>query len=414
MIPNIMNPARTVDPMDPDVRGPRTEAPRGAGSIVLVANFDSNVGFAWWLIEAYWAEIAWAQAPRRKVYLAFPSISEIPESIAKAPIECIELDFSDESAAGRARVETFLSQQQIETLYWSDGPLLDRRYASFRRSGVRRIIVHSHRPALPTQNGWVRRQMKQLVHRWGAFSADDYVAVSNYVGNQLEASAGVPATRVQRVCSGIDVERLDLHETTVPSLPEADLRVALVCRADPGKGLEFALGVAGRLKAMRDAASGPFPKIHFVHIGTGTRHDQIASRLTDMGLTDCFSLLGYQEQVGAILRACDIGFHPSESEVGHCLAILEMLSQRLPVVLPRIDSVSSSLEGSDCWAGYAEGDEEGAAEQILSLAVDAPRRQQMGELGRSLVEQEFEISESLERFRDDVLPLFDARRLESH
>lgn len=378
----------------------------------MVANFDSNVGFAWWLMEAYWAEIAWGHAPRKRVFLAYPTISKIPDIIERAPIECVELDVAGEIDSGSEGLASFLEENAIEQVYWTDGPLLDRCYAEIRRHGVENIVVHTHRAVLPTNAGLLRNFAKKLIQRWGGYSANWNVAVSSYVQKTLESNAGVPSARILCVGSGIDLARLDGHVESELALPPADVRVAMMGRIDPGKGIEFAIEVfchlrdleTSRLESDREPA---LPRIQLVHIGTGTMREEVEERIESERLSDRFSLLGYQKNVGAILRECDIGFHPSEGEVGYSLAILEMLSQKLPMVLPDKESVKGAIEDTDCWTGYRAGDVAEAAERLLALAMDPEKRRRMGEAGRSLISSDFDLERCLDRFRERVVPLFD-------
>lgn len=396
------------------------DPPASNGNILLVAHFDSDVGFAWWLVERYWAAIGHAHGAERRVLLAYPSISRLPSVIENAPIECVELDARDRSAEGVDRLVEFVRANRIKSIYWTDGPFIDRHYDALRRAGVEKIVVHTHRAALPTTGGPLRRATKRLMHRWGGYSADHYIAVSPYVQQTIESNAKVPAKKTLRIGSGVDVAGLDAHPESELKLPAADIRLVMMGRIDPGKGVDFAIDVMKRLRQIEEegesvpltsdganhAPETQGPRIRLVHLGTGTLFDEVERRIHAEGLGEYFQLLGYQRDVGGILRRCQLGFHPSDREVGYSLAILEMLSQRLPVVIPDNESVSCSIQGTQCWEGYSESDVEAAAQVILSLAIDSKRRAELGANGRELIEREFDLGRSLNRFNETVVPLF--------
>ena len=50
-------------------------------AILLVANWDADVGYAWWLIETFWLKISESFSENYKCYLAYPSNSKTPEAI---------------------------------------------------------------------------------------------------------------------------------------------------------------------------------------------------------------------------------------------------------------------------------------------------------------------------------------------
>jgi glycosyltransferase involved in cell wall biosynthesis len=264
---------------------------------------------------------------------------------------------------------------------------------------------------LPTKNHHLRRALKRWVHRWSRFSADDYIAVSPFVQNSLERNAGVPQDKLICVGSGIDSGRLDRQTKLDLLLPPADVRIAMMGRLDPGKGVEFAIDVIRRLRDLEAEdveknGKRTLPRIRVIHIGAGSLSQQIAARIQHEGLEEHFTLLGYQENVGAILRECQIGFHPSEGEVGYSLAILEMFSQKLPVLLPDLESVHASIREAKCWEAYRDRDVDDAARKLIELATDSERRMEMGRAGRALVAENFEFDRSLDVFRERVVPLF--------
>ena len=63
-------------------------------TLLLVANYDSGVGYAWWLMESFWVRLAERYHHYNNVVLAYPIISKLPASIMSAPIIVTELDFS--------------------------------------------------------------------------------------------------------------------------------------------------------------------------------------------------------------------------------------------------------------------------------------------------------------------------------
>ena len=59
-------------------------------AILLVADCDSNVGYAWWLMGSFWVVFA---ENDYECHLAYPTISSIPGSINTALITIRAFDF---------------------------------------------------------------------------------------------------------------------------------------------------------------------------------------------------------------------------------------------------------------------------------------------------------------------------------
>ena len=66
------------------------------GNILLVANYASDVGYAWWLMENFWIQIADLFSQQgRKVFLMYPVVNTVPSEVSKSSIIIVEHDFSD-------------------------------------------------------------------------------------------------------------------------------------------------------------------------------------------------------------------------------------------------------------------------------------------------------------------------------
>ncbi|MEQ8535176.1 MAG: hypothetical protein RIB86_25190, partial [Imperialibacter sp.] len=62
------------------------------GNILLVSNYPSDVGYAWWLMEHFWALLAsHYERQGSKAFLAYPSIRELPPTIRHSNLHPIEM-----------------------------------------------------------------------------------------------------------------------------------------------------------------------------------------------------------------------------------------------------------------------------------------------------------------------------------
>ena len=132
-------------------------------TILLVANWDSDVGYAWWLMEAYWSHIA-EVAVDYDVVLAYPSVSKLPQTIVESPILIEQLDFRPTNRTALYRQLKYLVQNNVKYIYYTDQPTLSWKYFLYRLAGVRTLIMHEHAPGLRSKPGKLVKKIKQF--RW--------------------------------------------------------------------------------------------------------------------------------------------------------------------------------------------------------------------------------------------------------
>ncbi len=75
--------------------------------------------------------------------------------------------------------------------------------------------------------------------------------------------------------------------------------------------------------------------IRYLICGKGRLQEQLARVISDYGLTDCVSLLGYRDDVSQIYEAADLFVFPSRRE-GLSVALMESMAKGLPALVSRI------------------------------------------------------------------------------
>ncbi len=177
--------------------GTRKTAKRG--NILLVGNYESDVGYAWWLMENFWAAIArhYAQQGRRSV-LVYPRVNEIPEVIQETGIEIHELRFGKD----RAALDRLLADAQIGSIYLTDRPYFSLYYRHLRRQSVRKIVLHDHTPGERPAAKGVRRLAKRALYFDHVLCCDLYIGVSQFVRRRMHYSGAIPSTKTAAVLNG--------------------------------------------------------------------------------------------------------------------------------------------------------------------------------------------------------------------
>lgn len=346
------------------------------GACLMVANYSPDVGYAWWLMEHYWVLIAEFLASRgRRALLAYPARGAIPPHILAAPIDVVWLDYGSRSAAGWQALSRTVAREGITSLYLTDRAFSDLRYARLRGLGVQSIVVHDHtpgdRPPIRGMRGWLKARM----HRFGPWSANYYVAVSEFVRRRMIDNARVPVERTVVVPNGVtafqyvETDRAWAREQL--GARDGDLVVGMVARANRIKGIEVGIQSARVVLAQE-------PRALFVFVGDGPDLDLFRRLAAEAGVGERFRFLGRRGDARRLMAGFDVGLHPSMSEVGYCLAILEMMNAGLPVIVPDRPSVSGATEPGVTGLWYPPDDVSACGSTILDLLQDSVRRQGLG------------------------------------
>ena len=130
------------------------------------------------------------------------------------------------------------------------------------------------------------------------------------------------------------------------------------------------------------------PEIRFRIVGEGALRDELADRVTSMGLAGVVELTGVRDDIGALLAEIDVSVLTSLKE-GCSNVVLESMAAGCPLVVTDIGGNSELVE--DGVTGYLvpPGDAEGIARRVLELLRDPGLRREMGEAGRARVRSRF-------------------------
>lgn len=382
-----------------------TQADRAAdGTVLLVANYESDVGYAWWLMENFWRVIADAVARQgRRCLLAYPRVAGIPEIIQQAPLEIVECAIRRNTWKEVWSGLRMIRRQRVRSIYVSDWPNTHWIYLLWRLAGVKSIVLHMHSGGDRPPTVGVRALLKDAVHAFGLMSATLYVAPSPYMGRRLLEVGRVPPTRCAVVTNGIRLfERSPDRQAEVRAridVPNDAVLVVMVSRATYAKGLDFAV------RCLSELVNSPAPGacVYAVHCGDGPDLEAFAQMAAEAGLGARFRFLGRRSDVRDILGAADIALHPSKSEA-MSLAILEFLCAGLAVVTPDLPSVSSAIEPGVTGLTYKNANLTDAVATLRRLVADATLRQSLGGAAAASCRTSYSLDTMNQAFAEKVIP----------
>lgn len=186
-------------------------------------------------------------------------------------------------------------------------------FASDRNDFLERFVLYCERAAA--------RRTDRLVTNADAI-AEDYL--SRGIGDSDQYTT---------VYSGIDLDAF----RDVPAAPDITgdgVRVVMVGRLADGKGFEDLLAAVDQLAQ---------EQISVYLVGDGPLQDDLHHQIRQRGLSDTVQMLGYRDDIPAILAACDVFVLPSYRE-GTPRVITEAMASGLPVIATEIAGIPEQVE----------------------------------------------------------------------
>lgn len=214
---------------------------------------------------------------------------------------------------------------------------------------------------------------------------DRVVTVSKGIARVLEA-AGVPATKIRQVYSAIDFKSYQSPMDVITArqrleLPPLAPVLAVVAQLIPRKGHRFLLEALPMILARH-------PSTQVLFVGEGADEAKLREQVSRDGLSDNVRFLGYRNDIGDILRACDLLVHPATME-GFANVAMQAMAAGIPVVSSAVGGMPESVRDGITGLLVPPQDPPLLAAAILRLLDNPALRQQLGERGKTIVENEF-------------------------
>lgn len=361
------------------------------GNILLVANWDSGVGYAWWLMENFWTTIA-AHFSHSGIscHLVYPTISRIPDSIAASGIEVTEHDFRNRSPGSLRRLRRLIRTNNIRYIYLTDSPHYSWYYLLLRMWGIRKIVVHDHRPGERTLPSAWRMTLKCMIQKLPLLSADHFIAVSDFVYRRFIDIICIPREKCSCAPNGIvplEPAGFDHHYAQdVFGIPYNRIIVVNTGRATYYKGIDFIIECASEL-----INNQQLDQLHFLYCGDGPDLEDFKSLVREHNLEGSFTFAGARSDIRKILPSCHIGFHAAIGEVGYSLSILEYMSAGLATIVPDRPSTAQAITSMETGILYQPADIRSATTAIRH-ALDEENRKNLGTNAALRVRKEYNIS----------------------
>jgi len=378
-----------------------------ANGILLVSNYPSDTGYAWWLMEHFWSRLAALYAEQGGVgVVAYPAITRRPALADQPGVTIIEQEVLRPGSGSLASLRRVIRHHRVKAVYLTDRGWFHPGYLLLRWWGVRTIVVHDHTPGDRPPIGGIKGWVKALRNRLPWFCADYQFVVSPLMRQRSLENARIPAGRVLVVQNGVsppapEVTRETMRRTL--GIDEDSLVVISTGRVHPYKRHDMIVDIADRLRQRE-----PGLKVVWVIVGDGPALAEVREKVEQLRLDSVVRLLGFRQDTSSLLGMADVALHPALGE-GFSLSIVEYMAAGLPVLVPDIPSVSQAIEHGKTGLIHGRDDVDEAVGQLLSLANDPEQRRRMGEQAQQVARSRYSLAECTAAFERTARRAFGLR-----
>lgn len=208
------------------------------------------------------------------------------------------------------------------------------------------------------------------------------IGVSPHALDGYARAFRVPADR-RRVILTVPGDRslpagFDRRAARIELVGRDDARIVLtVCRLEERKGIADLIAAAVRARER-------LPELRVVVAGRGPDEDRLRRLVAEAGAQDTVRLVGFREDVGALLAASDVFCLPSYLE-GLPVSILEAMQAGVPCVATDVGGTSHIVRDGDTGLLVPPRDPVRLADALESMLVDAELAGRVTRSARQLI-----------------------------
>jgi glycosyltransferase involved in cell wall biosynthesis len=224
---------------------------------------------------------------------------------------------------------------------------------------------------------------------------DRIVCVSDAVRRHALANGWGSHDRTRTLINGIDLapftqtgaDRAAVRgELGVPPAAAVMVTVAVLRRP---KGIEHML-------AALPAIAARIPEAHYLVVGDGDDRDRLVRCAADAGVAGRVTFAGFRGDVARLLPATDLFVLPTLDDALPT-AIMEAMAAGLPVVASRVGGIPEMTIDGESALLVAPADPAALAGACSALLADPARARRMGQAGRRLAAERFDVDLQAER-----------------
>jgi glycosyltransferase involved in cell wall biosynthesis len=222
------------------------------------------------------------------------------------------------------------------------------------------------------------------------------ISVSNYGYECLTAFDLLPRSRFQMIYNGVDLSRVKAGSQRASdfrrrySIPAERAIVTQVSWIIPEKGIADFLETA-RLVTRENR------NVQFVLVGEGAYREQYMREAAAIGIADRVTWTGMVEDPfgEGVFAAADVVCQFSQWEEVFGWMIAEAMAHGKPVVATRVGGIPELITNGRSGFLVERNDTVAMSERILTLLADPELRARMGQAGREIVSEKFDLRKNV-------------------
>jgi len=181
--------------------------------------------------------------------------------------------------------------------------------------------------------------------------------------------------------------------------PDAPV-IGAIAHLSPKKGQRYLVEATAILRER-------WPDLVCLLVGEGEDRQALAELARELGVADAVRLLGYRDDVPAVMQAMDVVVLPSVAKEGLGVALIEAAFVGRPVVGSDAPGIREVIVDGETGLLAPVADAEGLARAIAAVLDDPAMAERMGERGRLRAQEMFTIermAETAEAIYRELLP----------
>jgi glycosyltransferase involved in cell wall biosynthesis len=238
--------------------------------------------------------------------------------------------------------------------------------------------------------------------------------IANSVGGRdyVEQAWSIPRKQLEAIYNGVDLAIFD--PTSVQrhalrkefNIPDDATDVSMIARISPEKGQGLLLDAAQHVLVN-------IPNTYFVIVGESTSdeyHRTLMSKLSNISGHDHILFVGFRNDVPNVLADTDVLVLPSSQE-GLPNVALEALAMKTPVIASDVCATNEAVkDGVNGFLLKTPIDATELAAKLETLLSDNQLRTTMGERGRNLIEEQFNLENNIKEYEAAFTRLLNEER----
>jgi glycosyltransferase involved in cell wall biosynthesis len=297
---------------------------------------------------------------------------------------------------GLVRLSKFLQKEPYDIVHThtSKGGFVGRLAA--RLAGVPVIVHTAHGFAFHEGSSASARFVYSALERMASRWCDRIVSVSEFHRNwAIELGVASPC-KIVAIPNGV-AEAARNQNVEVAALRSqlgvrpGDLAILSITRLAPTKGLEYLIQAVAMLPIVGE-------RMKVIIAGDGPARERLERQAKRLGVTDHLRFLGFRQDVGDLLAACDLVVLPSQRE-GLSISLLEAMAAGKPIIATTLGSQQEvASHGEMAWL-VRPGDPASLKEAILRLSGDRPLMARLGANARAVYESFYTEDRMLQSYK---------------